>query len=161
MFSLLFVSMLVPYVFRFDYTVWSWSFWAAGVIRWRPYYKATLVLIWVWNDATLLEGSTYLRPNGNTKIININFMLKKSNYFSEDLTSPYRCHITSFSLLKWISESGQGQFSLLIKIFVMLMIFLLFQSNFYVVLARGKGPKNSIYRNLFKTKKPKQKTSDP
>lgn len=43
----------------------------------------------------------------------------------------------------------------------MLMIFLLFQSNFYVVLARGKGPKNSIYRNLFKTKKPKQKTSDP
>lgn len=56
---------------------------------------------------------------------------------------------------------NQGQFSLLMKIFVMFMMFLLFQSNFFVFLARGKGPKNSIYRNLFKTKKPKQKTSDP
>ena len=37
-------------------------------------------------------------------------------------------------------------------------IILLFQINLYVVLARGKGPKNGVHRDLFKTKKPKQKT---
>ena len=40
----------------------------------------------------------------------------------------------------------------------MFMKFLLFQSNLYVVLARGIGPKNSVHRSLFKTKIPKQKT---
>ena len=39
----------------------------------------------------------------------------------------------------------------------MFVTFLLFQSNLYVVLARGKGPKNSVHRDLFKTKTPKQK----
>ena len=39
----------------------------------------------------------------------------------------------------------------------MFVTFLLFQSNLYVVLARGKGPKNSIHRDLSKTKNPKQK----
>ena len=39
----------------------------------------------------------------------------------------------------------------------MFVTFLLFQSNLYVVLARGKGPKNSVNRDLFKTKTPKQK----
>ena len=38
---------------------------------------------------------------------------------------------------------------------------LLFQSNLYVVLAREKGPKNSVHRDLFKTKNPKQKTPRP
>ena len=38
----------------------------------------------------------------------------------------------------------------------MFVIFLLFQSSFSVVLARGKGPKNSVHRDLFKTKNPKQ-----
>ena len=35
---------------------------------------------------------------------------------------------------------------------------LLFQSNLYIVLASGKGPKN---RELFKTKNPKQKIPRP
>ena len=43
----------------------------------------------------------------------------------------------------------------------MFVNFLLFQSNLYIVLAHGKGPKNSIYRDLFKTKNPKQKNPDP
>ena len=45
-------------------------------------------------------------------------------------------------------------FSLIFKAFVMLVTFLLFQSNLYIVLACGKGPKNSIHRDLFKTKNP-------
>ena len=36
-----------------------------------------------------------------------------------------------------------------------LTTFLLFQSNLYVVLARGKGPKNSVHKDLFKTINPK------
>ena len=48
-------------------------------------------------------------------------------------------------------------FSLTFKAFVMLVTFLLFQNNLYIVLARGKGPKNSVHRDLFKTKNPKQK----
>ena len=42
----------------------------------------------------------------------------------------------------------------------MFMTFLLslFQSNLYVVSARGKDPKNSIHRDLFRTKNHKQKT---
>ena len=36
----------------------------------------------------------------------------------------------------------------------MFMTFLLFQSNLYVALACGKGPKNSIHRDLFKTSNP-------
>ena len=40
-------------------------------------------------------------------------------------------------------------------------IFLLFQSNLYVVLARGKGPKNSVHRDLFKTKKTLNKSPRP
>ena len=43
----------------------------------------------------------------------------------------------------------------------MFVTFLLFQSNLYVVLARGKGPKNSVHRDLFKTKNPKQKSPRP
>ena len=39
----------------------------------------------------------------------------------------------------------------------MFVTFLLFESNLYVVLAREKGPKNSVHRDLFKTKNPKQK----
>ena len=39
-------------------------------------------------------------------------------------------------------------FSLTFKVFVMFVTFLLFQSNLYVVLARGKGPKNSVHRDL-------------
>ena len=52
-------------------------------------------------------------------------------------------------------------FSLTFKAIVMFVKFLLFQSNLYIVLARGKGLKNSIYRDLFKTKNPKQKKPDP
>ena len=40
----------------------------------------------------------------------------------------------------------------------MFVTFLLFQSNLYVVLAHGKGPKSSIHGDFFITKKPKQKT---
>ena len=40
----------------------------------------------------------------------------------------------------------------------MLVTFLLFQSKLYIILARGKGPKNSVHRDFFKTKSPKQKT---
>ena len=43
----------------------------------------------------------------------------------------------------------------------MFVTFLLFQSNLYVVLARGKSPKNSVHRDLFKTKTPKQKKPRP
>ena len=43
---------------------------------------------------------------------------------------------------------------------MMFLTFSLFQSNLYVVLACGKGPKNSVHRDLFKTKSPKQKTLD-
>ena len=52
-------------------------------------------------------------------------------------------------------------FSLLIKAFVMFLTFLLFQSNLYVVLARRKGPKNSVHKDLLKTKNPKQKIPRP
>ena len=52
-------------------------------------------------------------------------------------------------------------FFLLFKAFVMFVTFLLFQSYLYIVLARWKGPKNSIHRDLFKTKDPKQKTHTP
>ena len=52
-------------------------------------------------------------------------------------------------------------FSLLFQAFVMFVTFLLFQSNLYIVLAHGKGPKNSVYRDLFKTKNPKQKNPRP
>ena len=38
---------------------------------------------------------------------------------------------------------------------------LLFQSNLNVVLAPGKGPKNSVYRDLFTTKNPTQKIRPP
>ena len=42
------------------------------------------------------------------------------------------------------------------------MTLLLFQSNLYLVLVHEKGPKNSIHRYLFKTKKnPKQNPPDP
>ena len=44
--------------------------------------------------------------------------------------------------------------SLTFKAFVMFVTFPLFQSNLYKVLAHGKGPKNSIHMDLFKTKKP-------
>ena len=47
------------------------------------------------------------------------------------------------------------------KAFVMFVTFLPFQTNLYVVLARGKGPKNSVHRDLFKTKNPKQKPHRP
>ena len=47
------------------------------------------------------------------------------------------------------------------KAFVVFVTFLLFQSNLYVVLAGGKDPKNSVHRDLFKTKKPKQKSPRP
>ena len=40
----------------------------------------------------------------------------------------------------------------------MFVTFLLFQRNLYVVLSHGKSPKKGIYRDLFITKKPKQKT---
>ena len=40
----------------------------------------------------------------------------------------------------------------------MFVIFLLFQINLYLVLAREKGHKNSIHRDLFKTKNSKKKT---
>ena len=43
----------------------------------------------------------------------------------------------------------------------MFVTFLLFQSNFYVILARGKGPQNSVHRDLFKTKNSKHKTLRP
>ena len=46
------------------------------------------------------------------------------------------------------------------KAFVMFVTFLLFQCNLHVVLAHGKGPKNSVHRGLFKTKNPKQNTQD-
>ena len=44
-------------------------------------------------------------------------------------------------------------FSLTFKVFVMLVTFFLFKSNLYVVLVCGKDPKNSVCRDLFKTKK--------
>ena len=43
-------------------------------------------------------------------------------------------------------------FSLAFKAFVMSVAVLLFQSNLYIVLALGKGPKNSVHRDLFKIK---------
>ena len=52
-------------------------------------------------------------------------------------------------------------FSLTFKVFVMFVTFLLFQSNLFVVLACGKSPKNSVHRDLFKTKSPTQKNSQP
>ena len=77
------------------------------------------------------------------------------------LTSPHRCRITSFSQLKQISQSGQDvfyfMFSITFKAFVMFVTFLLFQSNLYVVSARGKEPKISVHRDLFRTKIPKRK----
>ena len=39
-------------------------------------------------------------------------------------------------------------FSLTFKVFVM-FVTLLFQSNLYIVLARAKGPENSVYIDLF------------
>ena len=47
------------------------------------------------------------------------------------------------------------------KAFVMFVIVLLFQNTLDLVLARGKGPKNSVHRDLFDTKNPKQKTPRP
>ena len=47
------------------------------------------------------------------------------------------------------------------KTFVMLVTFLPFQSNLYVVLASGKGLKNSVHRDLFKAQNPKQKNPRP
>ena len=89
--------------------------------------------------------------------------LKQSS--SRGLTSPHRCRITSFSQLKRISQSGQDTFfilfSLTFKAFVMFVTSLLFQSNLNVVLAPGKGPKNSVYRDLFTTKNPTHKKWDP
>ena len=49
-------------------------------------------------------------------------------------------------------------FSLIFKAFVVLGTLLLFKSNLHVVLAREKGPKKSVHRDLFKTMNPKQKT---
>ena len=43
----------------------------------------------------------------------------------------------------------------------MFVTFLLFQSNLFVVSARGKGTKNSDHRDLFKTKNHKQNPPDP
>ena len=43
----------------------------------------------------------------------------------------------------------------------MFLTFLLFESNLYKVLACEKGPKNSIYRDLVKTKNLKQKNPNP
>ena len=43
----------------------------------------------------------------------------------------------------------------------MFVTFLLFQSNLYMILACGKGPKNRVHRDLFKTKNPKQKNPRP
>ena len=40
----------------------------------------------------------------------------------------------------------------------MFVTFLLFESNLYLVLAREKGPKNSVHRDLFETKKPLAKS---
>ena len=42
----------------------------------------------------------------------------------------------------------------------MFATFLLFQSNLYVVLVHGKGPKNSVHRDLFKTKTQNKKPPD-
>ena len=79
------------------------------------------------------------------------------------LTSPHRYRITSFSKLKRISQSDHDKFFILFflafKAFVMLVTFLLFQSNLYVVLVCGKGSKNSLPRALFKKKT--KKTSRP
>ena len=49
-------------------------------------------------------------------------------------------------------------FSLTFKPFLMLVSFSLFQSNLHIVLTRGKGSKDNVHRDLFKTKIPKQKT---
>ena len=59
-----------------------------------------------------------------------------------------------------IFKSGQGIFlnfllSLTFQAFVMFVLFLPIQSNLYLVLARGKGPKNSIHKKFFKTKLPR------
>ena len=43
-------------------------------------------------------------------------------------------------------------FSLIFKVFVMFVTFLLFQSNLYIVLAPAKGPENSVYIDLFHKK---------
>ena len=60
-----------------------------------------------------------------------------------------------------------GQFAQNLKngsdIYEHVLIFLtslLFQSSLYVVLAHGKGPKNTIHRDLFRTKNPKQNPPD-
>ena len=91
--------------------------------------------------------------------------MKKSVYIVayRGLTSPHRCRLTSFSQLKRISQSDQVfnfMFFLTIKAFVMLVTFLLFQSNIYVVLVCEKGPKNSVHRDIFKTKTLNKKSPD-
>ena len=43
----------------------------------------------------------------------------------------------------------------------MFVTFLPFQSDLYIVLACGKGPKNRVHRDLFKTKDPKQENPRP
>ena len=52
-------------------------------------------------------------------------------------------------------------FSLTFKAFEMFMTFLLFQSNLNVVLAHGKGLRNSIIQIFSRQKNPKQKTPRP
>ena len=43
----------------------------------------------------------------------------------------------------------------------MFVTFALFQSTLYFVLARGEGPENSVHKDLFKTKYPKQNSQRP
>ena len=52
-------------------------------------------------------------------------------------------------------------FSLTDKAFVMFVTFLLFQSNIYLVLAHGNGPKDSVHRDFFSTKKLNKPPLDP
>ena len=53
------------------------------------------------------------------------------------------------------------KFSLTFKAFLMFAAFLVLLSNLYVVLARGKSPKKSTHRDLFKTKTRNKKSVDP
>ena len=103
----------------------------------------------------------------NFKYFEVKFLLWKGHERrnSRGLASPYRYHITSFSQLKRISQSGQDTFFILsfltFKAFVMFVTFLQFKSNLYVVLACGKGFKNSIHWDLFKTKNILKKKQAP
>ena len=87
---------------------------------------------------------------------------------SRGLTSPHRSHITSFS--NWNKFPNLVKISFFFYDFSHSHLKLLWCSwhfyyfkviYMYIVLACGKGHKNNAHRDLFKSKKPKQKNPRP